>query len=463
MKECTAKWIGMILAMIFAGSLQASSTSPLMKLEYFYAKNGRLIGREVNGIRQNYEYDRRGQLLAIKDRIGNDVERYVYDPAGNVLSKTVDGKTTIFTYDKANQLVSSTVDGKTTRYAYDAAGRLVKEGDKTYNYGWLDKILEVQERGNQIAAFDYHINGQIASAVYTDKTETFLWDGLALIQRNEVSYVNEPYVTGGNPVLAGDDIMFNDMLGSTLGVKSGAGINAVTMTAFGETDDKDVFFTGKPAVGELGYAFLFRNYRADQGKWQTADPMGYPDGWNNLSYCNNLVTFSIDLFGMKVYDLCDRGGAGSYGHSAQVVTVQHSNGSWSAYTYNYGAGSSGSGTAFNGTESVASTEEAARNAAVQKLDPSGTKYDNMSVWNAGNTQSQAAKDAMDDYVQGGYNPSTHNCRGTLDAGLEAAGYTKGSDHSAKTAPAAANTEDIGLGTAKDLTQTLKNIQRGYAE
>jgi hypothetical protein len=40
-----------------------------------------------------------------------------------------------------------------------------------------------------------------------------------------------------------------------------------------------------------------RNYRAGLAKWQTADPIGYPDGWNQLAYCNNGVTSSVDIFG----------------------------------------------------------------------------------------------------------------------------------------------------------------------
>ncbi len=68
-------------------------------------------------------------------------------------------------------------------------------------------------------------------------------------------------------------------------------------TAFGESDNVDAFFTGKPLVGELGYAFLFRNYRPEQGKWQTADPLGYPDGWNNFAYVNNSVTLAVDFAG----------------------------------------------------------------------------------------------------------------------------------------------------------------------
>ena len=198
------------------------------------------------------------------------------------------------TYDKANQLVSSTTDGKVTHYAYDAAGRLIKEGDKSYAYGWLDKVLSVTENGKPIASFNYHNDGQIAQTIHNGKSEDFLWDGLALIHRGETSFINEPYVTGGNPILSSKDgVIFNDMLGSTLNI----GGKAVNMTAFGESTDTNAMYTGKPYIGELGYAFLFRNYRSDYGKWQTSDPLGYPDGWNNLAYCGNYPGMAIDRDG----------------------------------------------------------------------------------------------------------------------------------------------------------------------
>ena len=46
-----------------------------------------------------------------------------------------------------------------------------------------------------------------------------------------------------------------------------------------------------------------RNYRAGLAKWQTADPIGYPDGWNQLAYCNNGVTGAVDLWGCKEVEL----------------------------------------------------------------------------------------------------------------------------------------------------------------
>ena len=209
--------------------------------------------------------------------------------------------------DKANQLVSSkTADGKVTKYEYDAAGRMTKEGEKTFAYGWLDKVMQVAENGKTTQSYSYDISGQLATADYGDSKETFLWDGLALLSRNNLKYVNEPAVTGGNPILAGDKMLFDDMLGNTLGVKDGEKFSAIDRDAFGELKPGEKpnlavnFFTGKPEVDGLGYSFLFRNYRADLGKWQTTDPAGYPDGWNNLAYVKNRVLQSMDPLG-----LCD--------------------------------------------------------------------------------------------------------------------------------------------------------------
>ncbi len=206
------------------------------------------------------------------------------------------------------------------RYVYDPAGRMVKEGSRTYRYGYLDKVLSVAD-GKERRTFTYHVDGQLATATRTGwsrsratetgraasplaaaETETFLWDGLALIQRGSTSYVNEPHPNGGSPVLSSSDgVMFNDALGTTLGVDGADGYAATSLTAFGDpvpggkhSGAADALFTGKPHVDGLGYAFLFRNYRPGLGKWQTADPLGYPDGWNQLTYCKNRVDDMID-------------------------------------------------------------------------------------------------------------------------------------------------------------------------
>ncbi len=241
------------------------------------------------------------------------VTKYAYNDAGLV--------TRMERLDGSETLTSLGV-------AYDAAGRLVREGSKTYRYGYHDKVMSVQidqsDSNSQLTThnsqllytFSYHADGQLASANYGDSSESFAWDGLALIQRGDEQFINEPHVGGGNPVASSKGTSyFNDALGTTVGAKSNGKYSAAALTAFGEsletlqceatsnikhqTSNSLTFFTGKPYVEGLGHAFWMRNYRASLAKWQSADPMGYPDGWNALAYCNNGVTSAVDLWGCE--------------------------------------------------------------------------------------------------------------------------------------------------------------------
>ena len=158
---------------------------------------------------------------------------------------------------------------------------------------------------------------------------------------NDAGCVTRIVRRDGSDVLSSLDVAsskgttyFNDLLGTTVGAKSGNRYSAAALSAFGERLDKaggafpairslgEGWFTGKPTVAGLGHAFLMRNYRASLGKWQTADPMGYPENapqklcfggkpraqrsarrarkgprWNQLAYCNNGVTSAVDIFG----------------------------------------------------------------------------------------------------------------------------------------------------------------------
>ena len=294
-----------------------------------------------------------------------------------------------------------------------------------YSYGWLDKIINVQENGTMVAAFDYHINGQIASATYADKTENFLWDGLALIHRAGTNYINEPYVTGGNPILSSKDgVMFNDMLGTTLAVKSGEQVNQVNMTAFCESlrpaangdaaKNQDAFFTGKPHIGELGYAFLFRNYRPEQGKWQTADPKGFPDGWNNLAYVNNCVANCIDIFGTDIYHVYDSDGSW-HGHSASII----GNSTDGYKAYNFGGSGGGYTTGNQNDKTYATAQEAL---ATLNNGRGGTyEYDKVQKWDTTPEQDKKAQDANKAHIDaGGYGEVSNNCTDAVEAGLKAA-------------------------------------------
>jgi len=107
------------------------------------------------------------------------------------------------------------------------------------------------------------------------------------------------------------------MLGSSLGTVENGEFNETNMTSFGEADpsvpESEAFFTGKPMLHGMGYAFLFRNYKPETGKWISSDPLGYPDGWNNLAYCNNWVTDCFDWLGAATATLRGRSVSGSMG------------------------------------------------------------------------------------------------------------------------------------------------------
>ena len=215
----------------------------------------------------------------------------------------------------------------------EVQGRMTRR-TKTYRYGYLDKVLSMRD-GKERRTFTYHADGQLATATYDGPpkdgapsakggtasgkrhscrfSEDFLWDGLALIRRGSTSYVNEPHPNGGSPILSSrDGVMFNDILGTTVGTDGKDGYAAASLTAFGDPVSggahscaTNALFTGKPHVDGLGYAFLFRNYRSTFGKWQTADPLGYPDGWNRLAYCGNEPLMFLDFLGAVIIGCYD--------------------------------------------------------------------------------------------------------------------------------------------------------------
>ena len=230
------------------------------------------------------------------------------------------------------------------------SGWLIKEGEKTYEYGWLDKVMRVAEDGKELARFEYHNNNQLAKVVRENGIETFEWDGLALIERNGTKYINEPHAGGGNPILAigGDgqktEAIFTDILGTSMGKVSGNGYSAIDKTSFGaDTSDKSSFFTGKPYIEGLGYAFLFRNYRADIGKWLTQDLIGYPDGWNNFAYCNNDILINIDPNGAWTISFGISFSAGAGGGVIGGLSIAFGYSVESGFTWGYTASAGLSG------------------------------------------------------------------------------------------------------------------------
>ncbi|MBH5132180.1 RHS domain-containing protein [Streptomyces sp. HB-N217] len=98
-------------------------TNPLgQSISYEYGVQGWLTAKHVDGETTNYEYDRVGRRLRVRNRYGEiSWER---DPSGKPISETVNGNTMAFRYDAAGRRVERTTPtGTLARYSYDAAGR----------------------------------------------------------------------------------------------------------------------------------------------------------------------------------------------------------------------------------------------------------------------------------------------------------------------------------------------------
>ena len=133
----------------------------------------------------------------------------------------------------------------------------------------------------------------------------------------------------GNPCPSVDDSKCVTMTCAFDGTKSRRRYTAAALTAFGEplpaaatSPNSNIrqfdhsiisspFFTGKPEVEGLGRVFLYRNYRSDLAKWQTADPTDYCDGFNQFSYCRNSPTMAFDTYSLWTVQLGIYGFAGA--------------------------------------------------------------------------------------------------------------------------------------------------------
>lgn len=262
--------------MIFQGG---SLTSPL-DLDYEWDAADQLTRRTWNGQTLRYEYDPSGQLLkVIDDKDQAILEAYTYDPAGNMLTKYLHGQLTAMTYNAGNQLVKSyqlrTMDLKSMEtlpkspealeklaefslaHNYDRAGRLLGTGPKPTNtYGWLDKLITTTLPSGEVATHTYWPDGQLATISSTSSSnpnlksqipnppslsDSFLWDGLALLKRNDTVYIIESHPSGGIPIASHpigkpEQITYhlNDLLGTTLATLSPDGLRFTHLTSFGQ-------------------------------------------------------------------------------------------------------------------------------------------------------------------------------------------------------------------------------------
>lgn len=294
---------------------EAVKTEAKSEIQQIVLPESKLSAKTKSLKSRSYRYDKTGRLVSVICEACPELnESYVYDKQGNILEKRVGDKVYTYKYDTANQLALMESAEGLREYIYDMAGRLIEEKlngktDVKYTYGYLDKVTEVNRRGN-ITKFVYDGVGMLASKISSDgKVENWMWDGLALIRRGKDLHVNEPHISGGVPIVSrtSNGIQFHesDFLGTTLWSIDTKG-NVVSFqndTIFGDGTIKTnrcARFTGKPYDEDLqAFVFPCRNYDEKSARWRSSDPIGFPDGINQHFYAA-VPTISFDVFGLKI-------------------------------------------------------------------------------------------------------------------------------------------------------------------
>lgn len=102
-----------------------------------------------NGIRLQREHDPNGLLIAQTGSPSGAGPSLGFDASGNVLSRTLFGRTTHYAYDALDRLIAENGPAGSRSYTYDANGILEHEGGFTRAL-----YLETDQLGSPIAATD---------------------------------------------------------------------------------------------------------------------------------------------------------------------------------------------------------------------------------------------------------------------------------------------------------------------
>ncbi|WHM37543.1 LamG-like jellyroll fold domain-containing protein [Streptomyces sp. BPTC-684] len=237
------------LEQLKSDTLTSPTGKTLASVSYGYDENGNETSKTTTGVAgasaNTYTYDWANRLSSWNN--GSTTENYGYDASGN--RTRVGGDT--YTYDARNQLtsdghnsyaytargtMSSMADeaGKATSIRADAFNRVINEGDRTYTYDGLDRVLSASDPGT----------GPLFTFAYSGTGNDVASDGSATYSRNvDGSLVGVKDVT--QSALAMTDLHDDVIAQFTAGGESLVG--STTYSPFGKVQQSSTM------LGRLGY------------------------------------------------------------------------------------------------------------------------------------------------------------------------------------------------------------------
>ncbi|MFI5934099.1 RHS repeat-associated core domain-containing protein [Actinoplanes sp. NPDC051494] len=237
---------------------------------------GRVVAVHRSGTTERYEYDVRGNLL------GTGVN-YTEDAQGRVVSRTVGGRTWVFTWATGDRLVAAhTPDGDDWRYRYDPFGR---------------RIAKVR----------------MAGAAEAERVD-FIWDGTVLIEQIHTGPDGARTVTtwqhdqDQRPVAqsSGDEFfaIVTDLVGTPVELLTADGTpvwrsSASLWGAEPEPAPTPLRFPGQYFDAETGLHYnVYRYYDPLTARYLSQDPLGLAPAPNPVAYVPNPFA-AADPLGLK--------------------------------------------------------------------------------------------------------------------------------------------------------------------
>ncbi|MCK4390438.1 MAG: hypothetical protein KAV83_09410 [Desulfobacterales bacterium] len=301
-------------------------------IDYGYTRDASgKVTEEKNNLKsdqtKNYTYDTLGRLIQVTlGESDPDITSFSLDPNGNWLSKTVDGAATPYTVNVLNQYLS---EGGTA-LGYDSNGNLNDDGDFTYTYDAINRLVSIAEKasGNEVATYTYDALGRRITKTVGGTTTRYVYSQTRqVLEEHETGTLIRSYIynsvlpnqalgmrihQGGNYQ---DYYFLKDRMGSVIAVadQNGTIVEEYSYTPYGRVLDaagnpmgestvgNSFFFVGQVRDMESGnYYFHARYYSARFGRFLSRDPLGYKRGGFNLyEYANSNPLAFVDPLGLE--------------------------------------------------------------------------------------------------------------------------------------------------------------------
>lgn len=279
---------------------------------------------------QQYTYD---DLYQLKQEKGTFSHEYTHDSIHNRLSKDEAS----YAINGLNQITSDSDQA----YVYDVNGNLIRAGDLSYSYDALNRLIQVEAEGVEIA-YQYDAFGRRLVKCWSDQsgitTERYLYHAerdIGTIDANG-KMVHLRVLGRGKGAEVGAAIAIelegkvyapiHDARGNICCLLDSEGAVAKTYrySAFGEYSassglDNPWLFSSKRIDQDTGlFYFGKRDYNPVIGRWTTPDPQGFEEGPNLYAYVFNRPMTLYDPYGL--FSLGDLGGQ-AFGKLTNVASI----------------------------------------------------------------------------------------------------------------------------------------------